>query len=132
MARAASREKNRRGWTARARAPVPTLDELARERRRRRPAGPVCTPIVERVTVTVVALDPYLSIEAAVAYSSLSRRALSYYLNLPPAEALPCYRVNGRVLLRRSELDSWLERFRSRGRPEVVRALREMGLDKIS
>ena len=81
----------------------------------------------QRVVVSI-ALDPLLSIRALAAYSCLSPRTLHAFIDLPPTEALPCYRLPGKVLVRRSEFDAWLERFRSRGRPSVEHAMRELGL----
>jgi hypothetical protein len=97
--------------------------------------GPRVT-ILDRVAVTMP-LDPLFSLKALSAYSSLSPRTLRTFVDLPPDEALPCYRVPatggstpGRtILVRRSEFDAWLERYRSRGRPSLARAIRELGLD---
>ena len=83
--------------------------------------------VAERVVLST-ALDPFLSLRALAAYCGLSVRTLRTYLDRPPQDALPCYRVGGKVLVRRSEFDRWLERFRSCGRPGVARAMREMGL----
>lgn len=73
--------------------------------------------------------DRLLPLSALSAYAGLSVRTLRMYLDLPPAEALPCYRVGGKILVRRSAFDDWLEQFRSRGRPSLALALKQMGLD---
>jgi hypothetical protein len=49
---------------------------------------------------------------------------------LVPEEALPCYRLPGKVLVRRSEFDAWLERYRAAGRPGLVAAIRALGLER--
>ena len=90
--------------------------------------GQVRGVIGERVVVSVT-LDPLLSLRALAAYSSLSVRTLRQYIELAPDEALPCYRLPGKLLVRRSEFDAWVERYRSRGRPSLVRAIRAMGLE---
>ena len=73
--------------------------------------------------------DPFLSLRALAGYSSLSVRTLRHFIDeLPPEQALPCYRLPGKLLVRRSEFDAWLEQYRSRGRPSLVKALRELGL----
>ncbi len=73
--------------------------------------------VVEGVAVTLP-LDPYLSLKALASYSGLSVRKLREALT-DPSHPLPCYRVGGRVLARRSEFDAWMKRFRQVGRPEL-------------
>jgi hypothetical protein len=74
--------------------------------------------------------DHYMGVVALAAYSGLSVRTLRSYLDLPPAEALPCYRIGGKIVVKRSEYDGWVERFRSHGRPSLALAVKEMGLDR--
>jgi hypothetical protein len=78
--------------------------------------------------IVSVALDPYLTLRKLAEYSGIARRTLRQYLDLPPQDALPCYRLPGKILVRVSEFDAWLTAYRSRGRPNVARALAEMGL----
>jgi hypothetical protein len=75
-------------------------------------------------------LDPYMSLKGLAAYSGLSVRTLRAYLELPPHAALPCYRLpgGGKLLVRRSAFDAWIEQYRAQGRPGVAAALRSMGL----
>jgi hypothetical protein len=73
--------------------------------------------------------DEYLTLAQLEAYSKISGRQLRNYLALPPGQALPCYRPGRKVLVRRSEFDVWLARFRQRGKPVLTRILRELGLD---
>jgi excisionase family DNA binding protein len=82
---------------------------------------------VNNVTVNVP-LDPYLSLRALAGYSGLSVRKLRQLLELPPAEALPCYRVGGKILVRRSAFDAWIAQYASRGRPSLAKALSELGI----
>jgi Helix-turn-helix domain len=84
--------------------------------------------LAERVVLSTT-LDPFLSLRALAGYSGLSVRTLRAYVDAVPDEALPCYRLPGKIVVRRSEFDAWLERFRTRGRPSLVRALRELGLE---
>lgn len=81
----------------------------------------------ERIVVSTV-LDPYLPLRALASYSGLSTRTLRTYLDKPPAEALPCYRVGGKLLVRRSEFDAWIAQYRAQGRPSLARALKDLGL----
>ena len=86
--------------------------------------------VAERVIISTP-LDPFLGLRALAGYSGLSVRTLRTYLDLPPREALPCYRVGGKILVRRSEFDGWVAGFRRRGRPaidEIVSdVLRDLG-----
>lgn len=73
--------------------------------------------VIDQVAVTVP-LDPWLSLQAAAGYSCLSVRNLRGWLG-HPERPLPCYRVGGKILLRRSELDRWLSAFRRVGKEDV-------------
>jgi len=89
--------------------------------------------IIEAVTMQTE-LDPWLSLEALGAYSGLSVRSLRAYL-ADPHRPLPHYRmkephvikekksrkegekprqrtVSGKILVRRSDFDRWMEGFR--------------------
>lgn len=55
--------------------------------------------------------DPYLSLRALAAYSSLSERLLRSFLSAAE-HPLPHYRVGGRVLVKRSDFDAWIQVFR--------------------
>jgi hypothetical protein len=82
--------------------------------------------IVEGIILETPA-DPWLSLEALSKYSGVSVRSLRAYL-ADPAHPLPCYRlrdphvivtktgkrqtVTGKILVRRSEFDAWMQRFR--------------------
>lgn len=56
--------------------------------------------------------DGYLPLKALVAYSGLSLRTLRTYL-VNRSHPLPCYRVGGKILVRRSEFDAWAQQFRT-------------------
>ena len=83
--------------------------------------------IAERVVISTV-LDPYMGLRALAAYSGLGVATLRGYIDRLPDEALPAYRVGGKILVRRSEFDVWIAQFRAQGRPGLAKALREMGL----
>jgi hypothetical protein len=80
--------------------------------------GQIRGVLAERVVIST-ALDPFLPLAALAAYSSLSVRKLRDYLD-DPAHPLPCYRVGGKILVRRSEFDAWIAAYRSRGRADVA------------
>jgi hypothetical protein len=84
-------------------------------------------PIVERVVVST-SLDPLMSLKALATYSSIAPRTLRQYLELAPEDALPCFRLPGKILVRRSEFDAWIEQYRTRGRPNLARAIQVLGL----
>jgi hypothetical protein len=71
-----------------------------------------------------VPLDPYLSLRALAGYSGLSVRKLRDLVN-DPAHPLPCYRVGGKLLVRRSEYDAWVARYRRVGNPDLDRIVTE-------
>lgn len=66
--------------------------------------------------------DAYLPLRTLSSYSGLSIRTLRGYLS-HPAHPLPCYRIGGKLLVRRSEYDSWALRFRSNVAPAVDRVV---------
>jgi hypothetical protein len=80
-------------------------------------------PVADGVAVTVP-LDPYLSLRALAGYSGLSVRKLRDLCN-DPAHPLPCYRVGGKILVRRSEYDAWVARYRQVGDPDLDRIVSE-------
>ena len=91
-----------------------------------KPVAQVRGVLAESVIVSTP-LDPFLSLKALAEYSALSVRKLREYLD-DPANPLPCYRVGGKIVVRRSEFDTWMQQYRARGRPSLVRAMRELGL----
>lgn len=77
------------------------------------------TKAVDQVTVHLD-LDPWLSLKAAASYCNLSTR----FLRARIAEgALPHYRPGGKVLIRRSHLDAWLEQFKRIGAQDLDAAV---------
>lgn len=81
--------------------------------------GQVRGVLAERVVLSS-ALDPFLPLRALAAYSGLSVRTLRHWLE-DPAHPLPCYRIGGKILVRRSEFDTWIARHRQVGRGDVDR-----------
>lgn len=55
--------------------------------------------------------DGYLSLQTLTRYAGLSVRTLRGYLH-DPVTPLPHYRVRGKILVKRSDYDAWLLRFR--------------------
>lgn len=69
--------------------------------------------------------DSYLSLQDLARYSGLSVRTLRKALH-DPLHPLPHYRPGGRkVLVRRSEFDRWMARFRQEG-PNLDRLVSEL------
>jgi len=56
--------------------------------------------------------DGYLPVKDLAVYSGLSVRTLRTYIS-HPSHPLPCYRIGGKVLVRRSEFDQWAQQFRA-------------------
>jgi hypothetical protein len=86
--------------------------------------GQVRGVVAERVIVSTP-LDPFLSLRALAAYSGLGVRTLRAYLSAL-THPLPCYRVGGKILVRRSEFDTWIARHRQVGRGDVDRLVTDV------
>ena len=76
------------------------------------PPGTVPVHPVGAVAVRVD-LDPWMDLRALAGYLSLSRRTVQNLIS-DPADPLPTYRVGGKLLARRSEVDAWMARRRNR------------------
>jgi len=85
--------------------------------------------LAERVVLST-SLDPFLNLEAAAEYTSVSVKTLRRAINAAPDQALPAYRIGAVIILRRSELDAWLMQRRTVGRPSLVAAMRALGLEQ--
>ena len=88
------------------------------------PPGHQPIRVVDQVQV-LVGLDPWFSLRGVADYTSLSVRSLRGYLK-HPEHPLPCYRVNGKILVRRSDLDRWLTMFRQTGAQKLDSILDEI------
>jgi hypothetical protein len=74
--------------------------------------------LAERIVIST-SLDPFLDLRALAAYSSIGVRTLRDYLG-DPGHPLPCYRVRGKkIVVRRSEFDTWIAAYRQTGRVDV-------------
>ena len=60
----------------------------------------------------------YLPLKALSQYGGLSVRTLRGYLH-HPAHPLPHYRVGGKILVKRSEFDTWVAGFRAESSSRV-------------
>jgi len=88
------------------------------------PPARITDPVIERVEARVI-LDPYLSLTGLARYSALSVRKLRTHL-ADVAHPIPCYRVGGKIVVRRSEFDVWIAAYRQRGRVDVDRLVNEV------
>jgi len=66
--------------------------------------------VIEAVNITTP-LDPFLSLKGLAGYSGMSVRKLRDCLT-HPVSPLPHYRVDGKILVRRSEFDAWMQAFK--------------------
>lgn len=53
--------------------------------------------------------DQYFDLRGLAAYSSLGASTLRDHIN---RGALPCFKVGGKLLFRKTEIDKWIESFR--------------------
>jgi hypothetical protein len=71
-----------------------------------------CLAVVEEHRITT-ALDPYFALPALSAYSGISVRTLRDRLPSIPHYKLPGVKgTTGKILVRRSEFDQWMEAFK--------------------
>ncbi len=80
--------------------------------------------VVEEITLSSPA-DPYLALKALSTYTGLSRRKL-YDLLKDPVRPLPCYRIGGKIFVRRGEYDAWALHYRQVGNPDVERIVSDV------
>ena len=80
--------------------------------------------LADQVAVSIP-LDPYLSLRALASYSGLSIRRLRDLLD-DLSHPLPCYRIGGKILVRRSEYDAWATHYRLIGRGNVDRVVADV------
>jgi hypothetical protein len=73
--------------------------------------------VVDALQLTAT-LDPYFSLRGLAHYSGCSVRWLRARLT-DPHHPLPCYRAEGKVLVRRSDFDGWIASARRVGDPLV-------------
>ncbi len=71
--------------------------------------------------------DLYMDLKALSAYSGLSVRTLRDHLD-DPEHPLSCFRVKGKILIRKSVFDGWIAQFETVGRPSVTDTLKAIGL----
>ncbi len=88
------------------------------------PVGQVRGVLAERVVVST-ALDPFLSVRALASYACVSVRKLRDYFD-DPVHPLPHYRVGGKIVVRRSEFDQWMQQFRHRADAAVEQIVNEV------
>ena len=69
--------------------------------------------------------DPFLDLRALTHYSNLSVRTLTRHLQ-DLEHPLPHHKVRGKILVRRSEFDRWMEGFRRRPQQDVPRLVDEV------
>lgn len=66
--------------------------------------------------------DKYLKLKDLSVYSGMSIRRLRDFIK-DPEHSLPCFRMEGMILVRRCEFDSWMEqhfRLRKRDLDQIV------------
>ncbi len=81
------------------------------------------TRIVDNIVIRNDA-DRYFSLKALSDYSGLSVRTLRKAFK-DPLHPLPHYRLRGKILVRKSEFDRWMQQFHREG-PDVDRLVAEI------
>ena len=80
--------------------------------------------LAERIVVSTM-LDPYFSLKGLASYSSISVRKLREHMD-DVSHPLPVYKVGAKLLVRRSEFDSWIARYRQAGSVDVDRIVADV------
>ncbi len=82
-----------------------------------------------------MAEDRYMSLKTLARYSGLSVRTLRAHI-ADAAHPLPCYRPSGgaagKVLVRRSEFDRWMGRYRVEGDAALDAMVRDVVRDCVA
>jgi excisionase family DNA binding protein len=86
--------------------------------------GQVRGVLAERVVVSTP-LDPFLTLKALSGYCGISIRKLYDHLN-DAGHPLPHYQVGGKILVRRSEFDTWMTAYRRTSRIDVSQVVDEV------
>lgn len=60
----------------------------------------------------------WLGLRQLTAYAAVSERTLRGWIHLP-SDPLPAVRIGGKILIRRTQFDAWLERRRIEPLPSV-------------
>ena len=71
----------------------------------------------DNMVTTVGLKDQYFDLEGLSAYSALKVPTLREYIK---ERKLPAFKVKGKLLIRKSEFDSWLEKFRVKDKIEAI------------
>ena len=69
------------------------------------------------IVATIGLKDQYFDLEGLSAYSALKVPTLREYIK---EKKLPAFKVKGKLLIRKSEFDSWLDNFRVKDRIEDI------------
>jgi len=66
--------------------------------------------------------DRYLDLPVASEYSTLGISTLRQHIR---CGGLPCYKVKGKILIRKSELDAWISSFRVNHKDDLAQIVDE-------
>ena len=67
--------------------------------------------------------DQYFDLQGLSEYSSIGVTTLRDYIRV---DGLPCFRVKGKILVRKSEFDKWMENFRMNGNMSIEKIADEV------
>jgi excisionase family DNA binding protein len=76
------------------------------------------------VNAVTTVTDRFMDLQEVAAYTRLSVRTLRRHLTGSTGSPLRSYHVGGKVLLRKSELDAWIESHERRPSASVANTLR--------
>jgi excisionase family DNA binding protein len=73
--------------------------------------------LADAIVATIGLKDQYFDLEGLSTYSALKVPTLREYIK---KKKLPCFKIKGKILIRKSEFDSWLEKFRVKDRIDDI------------
>jgi len=74
------------------------------------------------VETTIALKDGYMDLKGLSAYSHLAVSTLRDHIR---SGKLPCFKVKGKILIKKSEFDQWIEQFRLHKNQDIGRIVEE-------
>jgi excisionase family DNA binding protein len=80
-------------------------------------------PTEARTHITEISNDCYLDLHGLEYYTSIPVSTMRDYIK---REGLPCFKVRGKILVKRSEFDTWMDDYRVESLDDLKAKAREL------